>query len=118
MSGSESFWNFADQLVVNHRSVIDRPKGSAHPRYPHVIYPLDYGYLEGTTSADGGGIDVWVGSGQDKQVTALVCTIDLVKRDTEIKLLLDCTDDEMKIVERFHNANEVGCLLVRRSRKE
>jgi inorganic pyrophosphatase len=27
-----------------------------------MIYPLDYGYLEITTSSDGGGIDVWFGS--------------------------------------------------------
>ncbi len=50
------------QLIVTNSLVIDRPKGSSHPRYPHVIYPLDYGYLENTTSSDGDGIDVWLGS--------------------------------------------------------
>jgi inorganic pyrophosphatase len=83
-----------------------------------MIYPLDYGYLEGTTSADGGAIDIWVGSAQEKRVTALVCTVDLVKHDSEIKLLLGCTEDEMGIVERFLATHKMGCLLVRRSVKE
>ena len=103
-----------DQLVVNHPYVIDRPRGSAHPRYPDVIYPLDYGYLDGTTTVDEGGIDIWVGSAPEKQVTALVCTVDLVKQDAEIKLLIGCTEDEMRIVEHFHRTNLMGCLLVRR----
>lgn len=42
--------------------VIDRPKGSAHPRYPNLIYPFDYRYIKDTTAADGEGIDIWVGS--------------------------------------------------------
>ena len=26
---------------------VDRPLGSAHPDYPEMIYPLNYGYIEG-----------------------------------------------------------------------
>ena len=55
-----SFWHELAHLAVNNSIVIDRPKGSPHPRYPEVIYPLDYGYLEGTISADGDGTDVWL----------------------------------------------------------
>jgi inorganic pyrophosphatase len=62
------FWSLVDQLADQHTLIIDRPKGSAHPRYPDHIYPLDYGYLEGTTAGDGDGIDVWVGSLADKRV--------------------------------------------------
>lgn len=57
-----AFWAALDELVATSTVRIDRPKGTAHPRYPSFIYPLDYGYLEGTQAADGGGIDVWVGS--------------------------------------------------------
>ena len=84
------FWERLDALVAGSCVVVDRPKGTAHPRYPSFIYPLDYGYLDGTRAIDGGGVDVWVGSLPEKHVTAVVCTVDTVKRDTELKLLLGC----------------------------
>ncbi len=59
--GKAGFWQLADQLVREHPIVIDRPRGSRHPRYPAVVYPLDYGYLDGTTAIDGGGVDCWRG---------------------------------------------------------
>ena len=39
------FWDALDQLTADSEIVIDRPKGSAHPRFPNFIYPVDYGYL-------------------------------------------------------------------------
>ena len=56
------FWAAAEQLLATSEIVIDRPKGSQHPRRPEAIYPVAYGYLRGTTAADGEGIDIWVGS--------------------------------------------------------
>ena len=99
------FWHKLDQLVTEHELVIDRPKGSQHPRYPEMLYPLDYGYLADTQAADGDGIDVWVGSLPEQKVTAVVCTVDMLKRDTEIKLLLGCTPQEMQTILDFHNDN-------------
>jgi len=66
MTPDIAFWQEIAQLAKTNSIIIDRPKGSAHPRYPKVIYPLDYGYLENTTAADGGGIDVWLGSLETK----------------------------------------------------
>jgi inorganic pyrophosphatase len=108
------FWTYIDQLVAQTRIVIDRPKDSAHPDFDEMIYPLDYGYLAGTETTDGGGIDVWLGASGELQATAVVCTVDLLKRDTEIKLLLGCSDPEMSIIEQFLNQSEVRCMLVRR----
>jgi inorganic pyrophosphatase len=53
----ESFWKAVDSLVLESEIVIDRPKGSHHPRYPEIVYPVDYGYLKNTTSMDGSGSD-------------------------------------------------------------
>lgn len=39
---------------------IDRPLGSAHPRYPDIIYSLNYGEVPGTHAADGHPVDVYV----------------------------------------------------------
>ena len=34
------------------RGKIDRPKGSRHPRYSDMIYPINYGYVEGVISEE------------------------------------------------------------------
>ncbi|MCI8554644.1 MAG: hypothetical protein HFJ80_06845 [Clostridiales bacterium] len=39
---------------------IDRPLGSCHPLYPERIYPVNYGFLPGTTGGDGEALDVYV----------------------------------------------------------
>ena len=55
---NEKFWLAVDTLVQASEIIIDRPKGSVHPQQPSVRYPLDYGYLEGTSSGDQNGIDL------------------------------------------------------------
>jgi len=97
------FWTALDELVHSSTVVIDRPKGSPHPRFPQYIYPLDYGYLDNTSSMDGEGIDVWLGTDSSRSLSALICTVDLIKRDSEIKLLLGCTEKEIQTVLAFHN---------------
>jgi len=67
---------------------------------------VDYGYLEGTTSMDGGGIDVWQGSAAHPGVDAVICNLDLLKRDSEIKILIGCTQEEKQMVYEFHNQSE------------
>ena len=32
---------------------IDRPLGSRHPRYPEMIYPINYGYADNIPAEDG-----------------------------------------------------------------
>ena len=99
---NEDFWKALDELVNDSEIVIDRPKGTAHPKYPDFIYKVDYGYLKDTSSMDGGGIDVWVGSGE-KKINAVMCIVDLLKKDSEIKILIGCTEEEKKIVYETHN---------------
>ena len=107
------FWSHADDLVGSSSIVIDRPKDSPHPRYTEFTYPLDYGYLKGTTSGDGEGIDVWVGSGP-KTVVGLLCTVDLWKRDMEIKLLLGCSSEEIDRIQDFFTSLQLAFVVVLR----
>ena len=110
----EDFWNALDELVNTSEIVIDRPKGSAHPRYPDFIYRVDYGYLKNTVSADSAEIDVWVGSGE-KKIDAVMCIVDLMKRDSEIKILIGCTEEEKTEVYRTHNETRfMKGILIRR----
>src|SRR6266446_1041491 len=48
----ESFWTHMDTLICSSALLIDRPKGFSRPHAPSVVYPLDYGYLQGTSSSD------------------------------------------------------------------
>ena len=98
-----------NQFLAAQTVIIDRPKGSPHPRYPDVIYPLDYGYLANTRAADGDGIDVWLGSlnmvmstAQTEMLTGILCTFDTLKRDAEIKLLIGCSVDDIDTIRDFH----------------
>ena len=100
---NEAFWDALDRLVTDSEVIIDRPKGSTHPRYPTFVYPADYGYLKNTASMDGGGIDVWLGTDSARRLDAIICTVDLVKRDSEIKLLIGCTADEKAIIHQICN---------------
>jgi len=103
MKTANDFWTALDELVCDSEIVIDRPKGTAHPRYPDFIYKVDYGYLENTSSMDGDGIDVWVGTASEEGIDAIMVIVDLIKRDSEIKILLSCTEEEKDIIYQTHN---------------
>jgi inorganic pyrophosphatase len=109
------FWNRLDELVQTCGVVIDRPKGSSHPRYPTFVYPFDYGYLPGTLAADGGGIDVWRGSQPEQVVTGVICTIDMNKKDAELKILVGCTPAEAQVILKTHNECSQSGILIARS---
>lgn len=99
---NQEFWTMLEDLVRQSDVVIDRPKGSAHPKFSHTIYPVDYGYLQNTTSMDGEGIDVWVGTAPEHTVDAIVCVVDAWKRD----FLIGCTQQEKALIEEFHNRSQ------------
>lgn len=91
---------------------IDRPQHSVHPRYPDYIYPFDYGYLDGTRSGDGDGIDCWVGSLGGNEVTGMVTVVDGMKKDGEIKILLGCSDEDMQTILKCHKRGAMDGVLV------
>jgi inorganic pyrophosphatase len=113
-SSSAGFWVYLDKLVASSQLIIDRPRNSSHPLYQEVIYPLDYGYLEGTSAIDGSGIDFWLGEAGTYDLSAVLLTVDLHKRDAEVKLLLGCTEAEIQKILDFQNTNKMRSLLVRR----
>jgi inorganic pyrophosphatase len=40
--------------------VIDRPLGTAHPKYPDLLMETNYGYVPGTLAPDGSEVDAYV----------------------------------------------------------
>lgn len=39
---------------------IDRPLGSRHPKHEDIVYPINYGYIEGVMAPDGEEQDAYV----------------------------------------------------------
>ncbi|WP_246025324.1 inorganic pyrophosphatase [Saccharopolyspora antimicrobica] len=88
-------------MVAESEVVIDRWSGQAHPRFPDVVYPVDYGHLEDSRSGDGAEVDVFVGSARGAGVVGVLLTADPGKWDVELKVLLDCTAAEVEQARGF-----------------
>lgn len=68
---------------------IDRPLGSAHPKHPDLIYPVNYGFIPGVFGGDGEELDVYL-LGVDKPVqryTAQIIAVVYRSDDVEDKLV-------------------------------
>jgi inorganic pyrophosphatase len=109
---NQDFWEYLQQLVDTSQIIIDRPRGSTHHRFPKGGYPVNYGYLSDTTSIDSGGVDIWVGSLGEKKVVGALCTTDLLKRDTELKIIYDCTEAEIQAIISFVNIGQMRAICV------
>ncbi|MGA5132693.1 inorganic pyrophosphatase [Streptomyces olivoreticuli] len=110
---SGEFWQKLDAFTQEAELRIDRPKATSHPRFPQYVYPVDYGYLDGTQGGDGEGIDVWRGTGEP-HVVGVVATLDPFKRNAEIKILFGCLPEEIKSIEDFYDGQPQSALLVLR----
>lgn len=108
------FWEKLEEMVAAHSIVIDRPAGTKHPKYPDMVYPVDYGYLDETVTADSGGIDVFVGTSGEARIDGIVCTVDMLKKDAEIKILFGCTEADMDQIIDLLNSGPMGAMLVKR----
>jgi inorganic pyrophosphatase len=42
MKTNDDFWKYINTLVQENEIIIDRPKGSKHPKYTDMIYEFDY----------------------------------------------------------------------------
>ena len=54
------FNNLLDLLNQNVKVVIDRKKNSIHPKYPNIIYKVNYGYIENIVAPDNEFQDAYV----------------------------------------------------------
>lgn len=114
-----AFWHMIDKLIIQSEITVDRPKGSIHPRYPTLVYPVDYGHLKNTSSMDQEGIDIWIGTKAEKKAEAIIVTTDILKRDSEIKILFGCTEEEYELIYHTHNESPyMKGILIRRDSEE
>ena len=117
MEDNTIFWEYLEKLVKDNEMVIDRPKGTKHPKYENMVYIADYGYVKNTTFMDNSGIDIFLGTLPSKNIDSIICIIDLMKKDSEIKILMGCTKTEKVAIYNFLNNSEyMKALMVKRSK--
>lgn len=113
-------WEGWEALIARNGCTLDRPYGSTHPRFPTIVYPIDYGYVNGTVGTDGEEVDLFRGSARNGLV-ALIFTRDYRRGDRECKLIYDCTPEEVYLVNGFINYDPTlmeGRLVMRRPMHE
>ena len=69
--------------------------------------------IKNTSGGDGNEIDVWRGSLGKKVLNAIACTVDILKRDTEIKLIVGCSDHEIEIIKRFYTSEYMSAIILK-----
>ena len=87
---------------------MDRPLGTAHPNHPDMIYPINYGYVEGIIAPDNEEQDVYV-LGIDiplEKLTGKLIAIIHRKDDVETKWVtcpdgMSFTTDEIASITNF-----------------
>lgn len=108
-------WDAWERLIATQGVTIDRPYRSTHPKFPDIIYPMPYGFVNGTTSSDGQEVDVFVGSAESGLV-GLILTQDYRRRDREMKLLYHCGPEDVYMAHGFINFDQrlmAGTLVLR-----
>lgn len=67
--------------------IVDRKMGSVHPEWETMVYPVNYGYVEGILAGDGEEQDVYI-IGEDRPLncfTGRVIAVVIRKNDAENK---------------------------------
>lgn len=100
------YWESLVTLIKENGIRIDRKKGTAHPRFPDFVSPVDYGYVNKSRSMDNNAIDIFIGSEAQKEVNGIICTFDSLKNDSEIKILYSCSDTEIEAILNFYNMSK------------
>lgn len=108
-------WVKWESLIQRNGITLDRPYGSHHPEFPAIVYPMNYGFINQTTSTDGDEVDVFVGRA-DNGLVGLIWTTDYRRNDREIKLLYHCTPEDIYLANGFINFDRTlleGTLVLR-----
>lgn len=64
---------------------VDRPLGSRHPKHKNIIYPINYGYIEGIIAPDGEEQDAYI-LGVDEPVKEFIGkVIAIIHRNDDVE---------------------------------
>ncbi len=93
---------YRDIIGMEVEVVMDRPIGAIHPKHPDLVYPINYGYIEGLLGGDDEEQDVYI----------LDCDTPLDKCKAKVVAIIHrYDDDECKWVAsytaRYHTVKEI-----------
>jgi inorganic pyrophosphatase len=111
---SDRFWSAVSDLVASSDVIVDRPRGSRHPRIDEFMYPVNYGFLAGTVSGDGEGIDVWIGDHAGAGLVGAYITCDPYARNIEPKLAVDVSSKDLAEIDKFYSVQPQSAIYVPR----
>jgi inorganic pyrophosphatase len=117
-ANTNRFFESLEKVIRENGVTIDRPKGSAHPRFLDLIYPIDYGYVNETRSQDGQGIDIFSGDGESLGIVGIICSFDGMKKDSEVKILYNCTEENIQTAIKMMNNRLMCGIFVRREKQK
>lgn len=110
------FWQKVDTLYFSSKLEIVRSKGTTHPLYKNLIYPVDYGYLADTIAEGNHGIAVFKGSLDEDVINTMIIAADILRKDVETKFLVGCSEEEIKKILEFLNQSDFQkTILIRRT---
>lgn len=111
------FWQKIDTLLLSSNLTVIRKKGDCHPTFKNLIYPVDYGWLDGDV-ADANHISVYMGKESRHIVTAVVIAADILEKTLDVKILAGCNEEETEAVLRYLNqTNYQKTVLIRRGQE-
>lgn len=64
---------------------VDRPIGTAHPKHPDIIYPINYGYIAGEIAPDGEELDAYILGVTEPLTTFTGSVIAIIHRENDIE---------------------------------
>lgn len=79
---------------------VDRPLGSRHPHFPDMIYPINYGFVEGVLTGDGEEQDAYI-LGVSKPVSSYTGIV------VAILHRLNDVEDKWVVADRPYPAEEI-----------
>ena len=100
------FWQKLDTLLLSSDLLMDKPKGSVHPTYHNLVYPVDYGHLKSNNEDITEHIGIYKGSLNSSIIESIVVCVDILKKDIEVKLLMACTKEEETSILEFLNQTD------------
>ena len=99
--------------------IVDRPLGSRHPEHGDIVYPLNYGYIEGIIAPDGEEQDAYILGVNEpvKEFTGKVIAVIHRHNDVEdkwvvapegVKFSREEIEQRVRFQEKYFNYSIVG----------
>lgn len=110
------FWQKLDTLVMSNVIEIEKKAGESHDELKSLIYPVDLGQISDTLGIGNHTLEIYRGkklSGKGIQAIAVSCNI--LDKTVEVKLIVDCDEEEIQSIITFLNSMDFQkALLIRR----